>query len=211
MPRLIKHRRGQHQDGGVHQQRAVQGHGGIDQVEAAGGAPFGGRGSDAAGLHQRGMQVEIVRHHGGAQDADGHIEAVVIEARDQAGDHFRGRRFGQQNLDEEADADQRDQAEDESFELADAVVLQDEDEQRIAGGDEDADEQRDVEEQVEADGGAQHLGQVAGGDGDFPEHPERVRHGARIGFAAGLGQIAAGDDAEPRATASAAGWPCNWT
>ena len=61
------------------------------------------------------------------------------------------------------------------------------------------DEQRNVEQQVEPDGRAQHLGQVAGGDGDFAQHPQRQGDAPRIGFAAGLRQVAAGDDAQARA------------
>jgi hypothetical protein len=36
-----------------------------------------------------------------------------------------------------------------------------------------ADQQRNVEQQVERDGRAQHFGQVAGRDGDFAQHPQR--------------------------------------
>ena len=75
---LEEHRRRQHQDGGIHQQGAVQRHhanrsgcsGRRVRLSALGVA-------DAARLHQRRMQVQIVRHHRGAQDADGHVQAVA--------------------------------------------------------------------------------------------------------------------------------------
>ena len=78
---LEKDRRGHHQDGGVHDQRAVQRDEGIDKVIPAGDFLFRGRFADAARLHQRGMQIEIVRHHRRAQHADGDVEAGVVQAR----------------------------------------------------------------------------------------------------------------------------------
>ena len=64
------------QDGGVHQQRRVERDRRIDQVEAAGAALGLVALADLPRLHQRRMQVEIVRHHGGAQDPDGDVEAL---------------------------------------------------------------------------------------------------------------------------------------
>ena len=60
----------------------------------------------------------------------------------------------------------------------------------------DADDERHVEEQIERDRGADHLGEVAGGDGDLADHPEEPDDGRRIVVAAGLREVAAGDDAE---------------
>ena len=97
------------------------------------------------------------------------------QPRDQAGHHFREHGLGEQDLDEEAAADDRDQRQDERFHGADAEALQPQQQQRVGGGEQHADEQRNVEQQVEADGRAQHFGQIAGGDGDFAEHPQRER------------------------------------
>ena len=62
-----------------------------------------------------------------------------------------------------------------------------------------ADLERNAEQQIEPDRGADHLGEVGGADRDLGQHPQRPRHRAREGVAAGLRQIAAGADAEPRA------------
>ena len=62
-----------------------------------------------------------------------------------------------------------------------------------------ADLERNVKQQIEADGGADHFGQVGRGDGDFRRQPQRPRHPARKGIAAGLREVAPGADAEPRA------------
>ena len=76
---LEEHRRGQHQNRGIHDQRAVQRDHGIEQIEAAGFAPVRDASPDAPRLHQRRMQIEIVRHHRRAQNADGDVQAGVVE------------------------------------------------------------------------------------------------------------------------------------
>jgi hypothetical protein len=88
-------RRGQDQDGEIHQQRGIQRHHRIHQIVAAGAALAGIGVADLAGLHQRRMQVEIVRHHGGAQHADGDVQALVVDARNHAQQHLRRHRLGQ--------------------------------------------------------------------------------------------------------------------
>ena len=77
-------RRGEDQDGGIHQQGGIQRHHRIDQIVAAGGALTRIGVADLPGLHQRRMQVEIVRHHRGAQHADGDIQGLAVEAGNHA-------------------------------------------------------------------------------------------------------------------------------
>ncbi len=153
--------------------------------------------ADVAGLHQRRMQVQIVRHHGRAQDADGEVEAVCGRAAAASPVNISAADgFGPDNLDAETAGHHGDQREHEGLDGADAEALEPEQQQGIGGGEQDADQQRNVEQQVEPDGRAQDFGQVAGGDGDFAQPPQGEVDAARIGFAAGLGQVAAGDDAE---------------
>ena len=68
--------------------------------------------------------------------------------------------------------------------------------QHVEAGEEHADGERDVEQQVERDRRADHLGEVAGGDRDLAEDPETDRDRPRVVVAAGLREIASGDDAE---------------
>jgi hypothetical protein len=68
-----------------------------------------------------------------------------------------------------------------------------------SGGQHHARQQRNVEQQVERDGRAQHFGQVAGAMAISHRIHSATIDRARIRFAAGLRQIAAGDDAEARA------------
>ena len=44
-----------------------------------------------------------------------------------------------------------------------------------AGGEQNAHQQRDVKQQIQRDGRAQHFGQIAGRDGDFAQNPKRQR------------------------------------
>ena len=194
---LEKDGRGEHQDGGVHDQSAVQGDEGIDEVVAAGDFLFRGRLADAARLHQRRMQIEVVRHHGRAQHADGDVEAGIVQSRHESGGDGAEYGLGEPQLDQEASRDDQHQRQDDGFHQPDAVARQPQNQECVERGEQDAGGQRDVEQKVQADGRAQHFGQIAGGDGDFAQNPQRVRDGARIRFAASLGQIASGDDAEP--------------
>ena len=57
---------------------------------------------------------------------------------------------------------------------------------------------RQAEQQVQRDGGAEHLGQIGGRDRQLRQHPQREDDRARIRVAARLRQVAAGGNAEPR-------------
>jgi len=95
-----------------------------------------------------------------------------------------------------ADGDDRDEAEDERLKVADAEFLQPENQQSIEGRQRHGGQQRDMEKEVEGDGGAENFGQVAGHDGDFTKKPEGEVDGSGEGFTARLRQVAAGDDSE---------------
>ena len=64
-----------------------------------------------------------------------------------------------------------DKHEDKCFDDADTHAREPEHEERVGGGDEDADKQRNMEEQIQADGCSKHFSQVAGDDGQFAEDP----------------------------------------
>ncbi len=76
------------------------------------------------------------------------------------------------DLEQEAGADDRDERDDQRLEQPEALVLQVEHDQDVERRDRDAPGERDPEEQVEGDGRADHLGQVAGGDGDLAQDPQ---------------------------------------
>ena len=71
-------------------------------------------------------------------------------------------------------------------------------------------DERDAEEELQRDGGADDLGEVAGGDGDLGEDPEGDGGAARVGLAAGLREVAPGGDAELERRGSGGGSPSGW-
>ena len=141
-------------------------------------------------------------HHGGAEDADGYVEHFLV-AQDfgvgnEAASGFPPDWVCEEDFVGEAEADAGDERDHEGFDEAEAASLQGEDDEDVGGGEEHAEKQRDVEEEIKSDGGAEDFGEVAGGDGEFAGHPEKNGHAAGIVVAAGLGEIASGDDAEFR-------------
>src|SRR5690242_10263474 len=144
------------------------------------------------------MQVEVVRHDGGTQDADGDVELILAGDGRGAGQESRGdpREVGTRNdqLEEKAPRDADDESDYEGLEETEALVLEIEDDQHVERRDDDAEGDRDAEEQVEPDGRTDDLGQVAGGDGDLTEDPEEDHGGARVVIAARLREVPAGDD-----------------
>jgi hypothetical protein len=149
------------------------------------------------------MQIEIMRHHGGAEDAERQIQHLAV------GENVRGRRealehrapigIGHRDLHRKTRRDHAQHRHHEGFDPAKAERLQRQNQKHVGGGDDHADLERNVKQQIEADRGADHFGKVGRGDGDFRRQPQRQRHKARKGIAAGLGEIAPGADAEPRA------------
>ena len=74
----VERRRRHHEDRGVDEEREHQRDGGIDRREADRLAPALQRVAVLARLHDRGVQVEVVRHHRRAEDADRDVEHVRV-------------------------------------------------------------------------------------------------------------------------------------
>src|SRR5262249_29842041 len=87
---------------------------------------------------------------------------------------------------------------DEGLDPAKTKVLHPQDQKYVERRDQHADLERDAEQQVEADGGSDDLGEVGRADRDFSQHPERPSHRAGKGATTGLGKIGAGREAEAR-------------
>ena len=148
------------------------------------------------------MQVEIVRHHRRAEDADGDVEHLAVPqnfcARDEPEGERAESRLGEPHLDREGPRDEDDQGNDQRLDVAEAAVLQKKDHQHIERGQAHPPYERESQEQVQRDRRAQHFGEVAGRDRDFAQDPEEERGRARIAVAAGLGEVASAGDAEAR-------------
>jgi hypothetical protein len=150
-----------------------------------------------------GMEVQVVRHHGRADDAERDVKHLRIghdigRGR-KARDHRAPVGVGHRDLHEETGRDYRQKCDDEGLDPPKSLVLQPEDQEHVGRGDEDADLERDAEQKVQADGRADHLREVGGDDRRFGKQPERHRHPARKGIPASLRQVAARGDGEPRA------------
>ncbi len=81
----------------------------------------------------------------------------------------------EENFVGEAAGNRRNQRDDERFNPAEAPALQSENDQDIGAGEEDAVEQWNMKQELESNGGTEHLGEVASGDGNFAEHPKHNR------------------------------------
>ncbi len=196
---LEEHSRGHDEDGGVDEKRAVESESRVEEIIAAGAAVVFFGVAKLARLHERRVEIQVVRHDGCSEDGDGDVEGLRIQTGQQAADDFGEIRAREEDLKCEATGDGGDEHEHKSLDDADAEAGEPKHEQRVGGGDENADHQRNVEEQIQADGGSENLGEIAGDDGELAEYPERVGHGERVFVAAGLGEIAARDDPETRA------------
>ena len=100
--------------------------------------------------------------------------------------------FGEEQLGHKTGADGGDQRDDQGFHRAEPAVLQQQNNHHIEHRDDAAPDQGDPEEELEGDGGADHLGEVAGRNGQLAEHPQAHAHGFGMPFPAGLGQVAPG-------------------
>ena len=160
---------------------------------------------EGAGLHQGGVQIEVMRHDRGPEHADGHIQAVRehlligrIETGDQAADDLRPVRPGQADFNDEADGDNADERQSHQLQQPHATALDGQEYEGIGRGNRQPPDVRQPEEQLERDDRADHFRQIAGGDGNFAQNPQRNHHRAGILLPACLGQVSAGHDAQTR-------------
>ena len=194
---------GKDQDRGVDEQGKGQRHRAVERGKAQSHTLFRQGLTIGAGLHDGGMQIKIVRHHGGTKYPQCQIQHVGVGddvgGWGEAFDHIRPDRVCHPDLDGETDGNHPQQGDDKGFQPAKALFLQPQDQKHVKRRDDDAQFQRNAEQKVEADGGADHLGNVGGDDRQFGGGPQRPDQPARKGIAAGLCQIAARCDGQPGA------------
>jgi hypothetical protein len=104
----------------------------------------------AARLHDRGMQIEVVRHDRRAEDTDRDVEHRGIgddlRARHEATRDVHHVRLRQYQFHDEATGDDDQQCDDERLQLAEAALVKEQDEHDIKRGDADADDDGDAEQ-----------------------------------------------------------------
>ena len=141
-----------------------------------------------------------MRHHRRADDPGGEQDALGAgEAWDHQvlGDFVR-RRLGVEQLEREGGDDDADQGGDPRLEPAKAHLLQGEDREGAGAGDHPGGEERNAEQQVEAERGADHLGDVGRHRDQLGLQPEADRGPSREGLPTQLGEVATGRDAQLR-------------
>ena len=134
-PRVVERGGGQDQQGCVDGEREHQRDGGIEGREPQGFAPLGQGVAISAGLHDSGMQVEIMRHDRRAEDAEREIEHVGfgqdLARRRKAAHHVAPLRIRKCDLHAEAQGDHGEERDDESLHIAKADILKVEDEEHV--------------------------------------------------------------------------------
>ena len=74
----VKRGGAQDQDGGVDEQCETESEGGVENSEAEGFAAVAQGGAKRSRLHDAGVQIQIVRHYGRAEDSDGDVQHLAI-------------------------------------------------------------------------------------------------------------------------------------
>jgi len=188
------------ENGGIDEECKTESEGGIEDGIAKGFAALLRFGAEGARLHKTGVEVEIVRHDRGAEDADGDVEHFAITEDLGVGKKNVGglkpERTREKDLVGEAGGDGEDERDDEGFQHAKAAALEQEDDKNVEGGENNAEKERNVKQELERNGGTEDLGEIAGCDGNLADEPEENRGATRISLAARLGKVAAGNNAE---------------
>ncbi len=116
-----------------------------------------------------------MRHHGGADDANGDIEHVRIGdhglRRDEAGHDLVPLRLYQAEIDREADEYDREQRHYQRFQITKAALLQPQDQQDVDCGQQNAVHHRDVKQQVQRNRRTNDFRQVGCANRDFTQYP----------------------------------------
>src|ERR1700680_2448410 len=107
------------------------------------------------------MQIEIVRHDGGAEYPHRDVKHRGIPEdlglRNETAHHCPERRLRENDLEQKTKADGRDEGNDERLQQPESLVLQIEHEQDVERRNDDAVRDRNAEEQVERNRSSYHL------------------------------------------------------
>ena len=191
---------GENENRAVNKEREHEGDSRIDGGEFDRLAFAFGRLLEHPRLHNRRVQVKIMRHHGRAKNANADVEHSLIHDDARAGDESkhdaRKVRLGEDQLGGEAAADGHDQRDHKSFDITEAFGLEIKYREHVQRSNDAPPYQRKAKKKLQPDGGADYFRQVACGDSDFAENPERPHGRRRIVIATRLGEVAASGDAK---------------
>ena len=200
MARIVESGGGEDEDGGIDEGGPQERERRIERA-VADGFPLARAGRlDPARLHDGGMEVEIMGHDRGTDDANADVEEIRVaqdfRAGGQAREHAEETGPGQGDFDGKAEGDGRHENDDERLQVTEALVLQVKNGEDIETGEDAAEQERDAEKELQADGHAHDFRQIAGGDGQLAENPEEDDDRRGIAVAARLGEIAASGNSE---------------
>src|SRR5690349_4400150 len=146
------------------------------------------------------MQVKIVRHDRGTQDADGDVEhgrvADDLTSGHQTADNLPDLGARHDQLDGKAKPDGSYQSYDQRLQVPESFVLKQENEEHVQGGQTHTPHQRNAEKKIERDRRTDDFGQIAGGNRYFAEHPQDKADRTGVMIPAGLGEIATSGDTQ---------------
>src|SRR5580704_1814118 len=135
----MKRRRAEDEDGGVDEQGESESHRGVENSVTHGLAAVADRGTESARLHDAGVEIKIVRHNSGAEDADGDVQHFPIvqnfSARDEPDDGFSPDGMGEKDFVSEAGRDGGNERDDEGLDDAETAPLQGKNDQDIESSD----------------------------------------------------------------------------
>lgn len=202
LARRMERRAGQHEDRGIDEHRDDERYPRVDADHRERFLDCVARtADDAPRLHDRRMQVEVVRHDGRADDAERqHDRILAIVARHTRGEAMQhGAPIGRHHRDlrDEAERHRTDQPEHDRLDLPEPLALQAEDDHRIERGEDDAPCERHAEQQLEGERAAQYFGDVARDDRHLGGDPLNDPAERPVTVVARLREIATGDEPEP--------------
>ena len=189
----MEHHRRQHQNGRVHQKRDRQRQHRIDRVEFDRPADSWLARLQLPRLDESRVQVKVVRHDRGADDAYGNDDHALLAEprRQQSPAHLREIGMGlrqNKNFDEKTNPNGEDENQDDRLNEPHPQSLQGQQQQHIEGGNEDGPRQRNAKEEIDGHRAAQHFSQVASANGNLTGEPVRPARPRRVEVAARLGQ-----------------------
>src|ERR1044072_5258191 len=146
------------------------------------------------------MQINIMRHHGRAKNADADVKHSLICNDTWIGNKAEedtGRAgFGEDQFSGKTTSDGGDKSDDNSLDITKSFSLQIQHQEHIGRGNDATPNQRNSEEKLQPNSRADNLRQIAGSDGELAKNPEKPDGRCRVMIAAGLGKVAASDHPE---------------
>src|SRR5689334_10425013 len=131
----VKCGRSEDENGCVDEECEAQGESRIENGVTDGLAALARFGTEGARLHEARMEIEIVRHNGGAEDTDCDVKHFAVtenvSVRQKTVGRFEPERPGEKDFVSEATANRKDESDNKGLEHAEAAALEQEDKKNV--------------------------------------------------------------------------------